>query len=95
MSVSRRTRLSVLAAAVSGALVVAMTGTALATGRADRPSCTDLDRPCESIPAVHPDEDVDDGAPATTPAAAPEEDVAGPTTRAAITRTTSSGTPGW
>jgi hypothetical protein len=87
MSVPPRTRLSVLAAAVSGALVVAMTGTALATARADRPSCTD--RLCESIPAAQPDdEDADDGAPATTPAAVPDEDAARPATRAAITGTT-------
>lgn len=40
MSVSRRTRLSVMAAAASGALVVAMAGTALA---ADDLNCSDFD----------------------------------------------------
>jgi hypothetical protein len=42
MSVSRRTRLSLLAAAASGALVVTMAGTALASDH-DRSSCSDLD----------------------------------------------------
>jgi hypothetical protein len=43
MSVTRRTRLSVIAAAASGALVVAMTGTALAADHLDRPTCSDID----------------------------------------------------
>ena len=42
MSVSRRTRLSLLAAAASGALVVTMAGTALASDH-DRSSCSDVD----------------------------------------------------
>jgi hypothetical protein len=85
MPASRRTRLSVIAAAASGALVVAMTGTALAAGHADRASCADiqdavapgeLDGPCESIRTPRSDdgEDADDGTPATTPAAAPDEE---------------------
>jgi hypothetical protein len=43
MSLTRRTRLSVIAAAASGALVVAMTGTALAADHPDRPKCSDID----------------------------------------------------
>jgi hypothetical protein len=42
MSVPRRTRMAVLAAAASGALVVTMTGTALAADRPDRPNCSDI-----------------------------------------------------
>ncbi|TWF76813.1 hypothetical protein FHX44_112711 [Pseudonocardia hierapolitana] len=42
MSVTRRTRLSLIAAAASGALVVTMAGTALASEGLDRPSCADL-----------------------------------------------------
>jgi hypothetical protein len=43
MSVTRRTRLSLIAAAASGALVVAMAGTALASDRLDSPNCSDVD----------------------------------------------------
>jgi hypothetical protein len=43
MSVSRRTRLSAVAAVASGVLVVAMAGTALAADRLDAPNCSDLD----------------------------------------------------
>jgi hypothetical protein len=39
MSVTRPTRLAMIAAAASGALVVTMAGTALAT---DRPTCADV-----------------------------------------------------
>lgn len=96
MSVSRRTRLSVIAAAASGVLVMAMTGTALAAGNQDLPDCSEnvqdaqaaldtvapgekLQLPdlCESIPVLKTADDADaadDGAPDTTPAAAPEED---------------------
>jgi hypothetical protein len=90
---SRRTRMAVLAAAASGALVVTMAGTALAADHLDRPACSDLDlqeaaldavAPAERIrlenlcgltPIVRSDatEEADDGAPDTTPAAAPEE----------------------
>lgn len=42
MSVSRRTRLAVLAAAASGSLVVTMTGTALAAAPLDSPNCSDI-----------------------------------------------------
>ena len=67
MSVTRRTRLAVIAAAASGALVVAMAGTALASVNVGRQDCSDavqdaqaaldtelhgLDRVCESIPAL-------------------------------------------
>jgi hypothetical protein len=43
MSVPRRTRLSLMAAAASGALVVAMAGTAMAADHPDRPKCSDID----------------------------------------------------
>jgi hypothetical protein len=43
MSVSRRTRLAVIAAAASGVLVVAMAGTALAADHLDRVDCSDID----------------------------------------------------
>jgi Excalibur calcium-binding domain len=42
MSVTRRTRLSLIAAAASGALVVTMAGTALASAPLDGPNCSDL-----------------------------------------------------
>lgn len=95
MSVSRRTRLSVIGAAASGVLVMAMTGTALAAGPEAQPDCSEsvqdaqaalstvapaeqLQLPdlCESIPVLNTTdtEATDDGAPDTTPAAAPDED---------------------
>jgi hypothetical protein len=42
MSVTRRTRLSLITAAASGALVTTMAGTALASDDLDRPSCSEL-----------------------------------------------------
>jgi hypothetical protein len=42
MSVTRHTRLSLIAAAASGALVVTMAGTALASAPLDGPNCSDL-----------------------------------------------------
>jgi len=51
MLTSRRTRLSVLAAAASGALVLAMTGTALATDALDRAEldCSGVELPDEAV----------------------------------------------
>jgi hypothetical protein len=74
MAPSRRTSLSLFAATVSGALVVAMAGTA--------PADDDLDADgmvCNSLPSTasgdDPGEsDEDEGTPVTTPAAAPDED---------------------
>jgi hypothetical protein len=76
MAPSRRTSLSLFAATVSGALVVAMAGTA--------PADDDLDADgmvCNSLPSWgsgndpgESDEDEDEGTPVTTPAAAPDED---------------------
>jgi hypothetical protein len=71
MSPTRRTRLSMFAAAVSGALVLAMAGTAMAT--------EDSAPSAESLPShrsVDDPEEPDDeaGVPATTPASAPEDD---------------------
>lgn len=43
MPITRRTRLSLIAAAASGALVVTMAGTALASDHVARPNCSDLD----------------------------------------------------
>jgi hypothetical protein len=58
MSVTRHTRLSMIAAAASGALVVTMTGTALAAAPLDAPNCSDLDLYGAQIPvdAVAPPE---------------------------------------
>jgi hypothetical protein len=73
MAPSRRTSLSLFAATVSGALVVAMAGTA--------PADDDLDADgmvCNSLPSRGSDDpgqsDEDEGTPVTTPAAAPDED---------------------
>jgi hypothetical protein len=74
MSVTRRGRLSLVAAAASGALVVAMAGTALAADGLGRPSCA---APCESSPALRGSSTDDDATPETTPAAVPEPDEAG------------------
>ena len=81
MSVPRRTRLSLAAAATSGVVVAVMAGTALAV---EDPSCSDLEfaeeapAACESPSgrgavrgAVAPRAD---GAPVTTPAAEPDVD---------------------
>jgi hypothetical protein len=73
MAPSRRTSLSLFAATVSGALVVAMAGTA--------PADDDLNADgmvCDSLPSRgsgdDPGEsDEDEGTPVTTPAAAPDE----------------------
>ncbi len=101
MLTSRRTRLSVLAAAASGALVLAMTGTALATDALDRAEldCSGVELPeeaqavldavpsdlqklddaaCGLLSSRDADEVADepdsDGAPSTTPAAAPDDE---------------------
>jgi hypothetical protein len=71
MSPTRRTRLSMFAAAVSGALVLAMAGTAMAT--------EDSVPPAEWLPSHSsegdPEEPDDEaGVPATTPAAATDDD---------------------
>jgi Excalibur calcium-binding domain len=75
MSVSRRTRLSLIGAAASGVLVMAMTGTALAAGHEDHPDCSEsvqaaldtaapAERPqlpdlCRSIPVLNTDDTED------------------------------------
>jgi hypothetical protein len=72
MSVTRRSRLSLVAAAASGALVVTMAGTALAADGVEGPTCAG---PCESVPALGAGgTDDDDAMPETTPAAVPEPD---------------------
>jgi hypothetical protein len=75
MSVSRRTRLSLIGAAASGVLVMAMTGTALAAGHEDHPDCSEsvqaaldtvapaeqLQLPdlCKSVPVLNTDDTED------------------------------------
>ena len=71
MSPTRRTRLSMFAAAVSGALVLAMAGTAMATEGSVPPA--------ESLPSHSSEDDPEEpdeeaGAPVTTPAAAPDDE---------------------
>jgi len=58
MSVPRRTRLALMSAAVSGALVVMMAGTAMASAPLDGPNCSDLgiQDAKEALDAVAPDE---------------------------------------
>jgi hypothetical protein len=73
MSVSRRTRLSVIAAAASGALVVAMAaGAALAVDPAGPVDCAGPDL-CGAAP-VRPAAVATGETPSTTPAAALERD---------------------
>jgi hypothetical protein len=56
MSVSRRTRLSVIAAAASGVLVMAMTGTALAAGNQVQPDCSQTVQDAQAaVDAVAPE----------------------------------------
>ncbi|MFC5232460.1 hypothetical protein [Pseudonocardia zijingensis] len=71
MPAARRARLSAVAAAGSGVLVVAMAGAALAAGPRVDVDCADVERCPAATPAVRP---VDAGAPVTTPAVADEED---------------------
>ena len=71
MSPTRRTRLSMFAAAVSGALVLAMAGTAMATEDSVPPAESLLSHSVEDDPE-EPDDEA--GVPATTPAAASDDD---------------------
>jgi hypothetical protein len=71
MSPTRRTRLSMFAAAVSGALVLAMAGTAAATEDSVPPAESLLSHSSQDDPE-EPDEEA--GAPVTTPAAAPDDE---------------------
>ncbi len=71
MSPTRRTRLSIFAAAVSGALVLAMAGTAIATEDSVAPARWLPSHSAEDDPE-EPDDEA--GVPATTPAAAPDDD---------------------
>jgi excalibur calcium-binding domain-containing protein len=71
MSPTRRTRLSMFAAAVSGALVLAMAGTAMATEESVPPADSLLSHSSEDG-SEEPDDEA--GVPATTPASAPDDD---------------------
>ncbi|HLU57259.1 MAG TPA: excalibur calcium-binding domain-containing protein [Pseudonocardia sp.] len=82
MAVPRRTRLSMLAAAASGALVVTMAGTALAADRPDDPGCSEpglaevrselLDDACAAFVTARAV--AADATLGTTPAAAQDDD---------------------